>query len=182
MKTLQRGLRWGLIGIVGAAISVGWLSTGASAGPCQTFGLGGQAIAMSGAVAASSADYAAAFYNPADLAFSTGATVGGGFVYGSPDLRINGDTQDVEPIRAFQVGGSLPLGSSKYLGRITLAAAAHIPTTTAIMLGASDPVDPYFVFYTIDPQRTAIYLSGSVRIFPSLSIGGGGEYTGRGGA
>ena len=46
------------------------------------------------------------------------------------------------------------------------------------MLGASDPVDPYFVFYTIDPQRTAIYLSGSVRIFPSLSIGGGVSWRG----
>jgi long-chain fatty acid transport protein len=96
-----------------------------------------------------------------------------GFVYGAPDLRIRGETQDVEPIRAFQVGGSLPLGSSKYLGRITLGVAAHIPTSTAIMLGASDPTQPHFVLYSIDPQSTAIYMGGSVRILPSLSIGGG---------
>jgi long-chain fatty acid transport protein len=143
------------------------------AGPCQTFGLGGQAIAMGGAVAASSADYAATFYNPAGLAFAEGPTLGVGFVYGAPNMRINGVTQDVDLIRAFQVGGSLPLGSSKYLGRITLAAAAHVPTSTAIMMGASDPIEPDFVFYSIDPQRTAIYMGGSVRILPILSIGGG---------
>jgi long-chain fatty acid transport protein len=128
---------------------------------------------MGGAVAASSADYAAMFYNPAGLAFAEGPTLGVGFVYGAPDLRISGETQDVEPIRAFQVGGSLPLGSSKYLGRITLGVAAHVPTSTAIMLGASDPVEPHFVLYSIDPQRTAIYMGGSIRILPSLSIGGG---------
>jgi long-chain fatty acid transport protein len=128
---------------------------------------------MGGAVAASSADYAAMFYNPAGLAFAEGPTLGFGFVYGSPHLRINGESQDVDPIRAFQVGGSLPLGSSKHLGRITLGVAAHVPTSTAIMLGASDPVEPHFVFYSIDPQTTAIYLGGSVRILPSLSIGGG---------
>jgi long-chain fatty acid transport protein len=128
---------------------------------------------MGGAVAASSADYAAMFYNPAGLAFADGPTLGAGFVYGSPDLRINGAGQDVDPIHAFQVGGSLPLGSSKYLGRITLSAVAHIPTSTAIMLGASDPVQPHFVFYTIDPQRTAIYMGGSIRILSNLSVGGG---------
>jgi long-chain fatty acid transport protein len=149
------------------------LPSGSQGGPCQTFGLGGQAIAMGGAVAAFSADYTATFYNPAGLAFAEGPTLGAGFVYGSPDLHINGSEQDVDPIRAFQVGGSLPLGSSKYLGRITLAVAAHIPTSTAVTVGAQDPVKPHFVLYSIDPQRTAIYLGGSVRIFPSLSIGGG---------
>jgi long-chain fatty acid transport protein len=143
------------------------------AGPCQAFGFGGRAIAMGGAVAASTADYAAMFYNPAGVAFAEGPTLGAGFLYGSPDLRINGEEQDVDPIRAFQVGGSLPLGSSKYLGRITLAVAAHIPTSTAITLGAEDPAKPHFVLYSIDPQRTAVYLGGSVRILPSLSIGGG---------
>lgn len=143
------------------------------AGPCQAFGLGGQGIAMAGAVAASSADYAAMFYNPAGLAFALGPTLGFGFVYGEPHLRINGVRQDVDLIRAFQVGGSLPLGSSRILGRITLGAAAHIPTSTAIMLGASDPVQPHFVLYSIDPQRTAIFLGGSVRILPNLSVGGG---------
>jgi long-chain fatty acid transport protein len=128
---------------------------------------------MGGAVAASSADYAAMFYNPAGVAFAEGPTLGAGFVYGSPDLRINGEEQDVDPIRAFQVGGSLPLGSSKYLGRITLGLAVHIPTSTAMTLGAEDPAKPHFVLYSIDPQRTAVYLGGSVRILPSLSIGGG---------
>lgn len=143
------------------------------AGPCQAFGFGGRAIAMGGAVAASTADYAAMFYNPAGVAFADGPTLGAGFIYGSPDLRINSEEQDVDPIRAFQVGGSLPLGSSKYLGRITLAVAAHIPTSSAITLGAEDPAKPHFVLYSIDPQRTAIYLGGSIKILPSLSIGGG---------
>jgi long-subunit fatty acid transport protein len=50
---------------------------------------------------------------------------------------------------------------------------AHIPTSTAVTVGAQDPVRPHFVFYTIDPQRTAIYVGGSLRILPSLSFGGG---------
>jgi long-chain fatty acid transport protein len=161
------------LGLLFAVLSMAIPPRSIYAGPCQAFGLGGRGIAMGGAVAASSADYAAMFYNPAGLAFAEGPTLGMGFVYGAPDLRINGEEQDVDPIRAFQVGGSLPLGSSKYLGRITLAAAAHIPTSTAIMTGAADPVEPHFVLYSIDPQRTAIYLGGAVRILPNLSIGGG---------
>jgi len=161
------------LGLLFGGLSVMMCPPSIQAGPCQAFGLGGRAIAMGGAVAASSADYAAMFYNPAGVAFAEGPTLGAGFVYGSPDLRINGEEQDVDPIRAFQIGGSLPLGSSKYLGRITLAVAAHIPTSTAITLGAENPVRPHFVLYSIDPQRTAIYLGGSIRILPSLSIGGG---------
>lgn len=170
---MRSGASWFWLGLLFAGLNMALAAPTSHAGPCQAFGLGGRAIAMGGAVAASSADYAAMFYNPAGLAFAEGPTLGMGFFYGSPDLRINGEEQDVDPIRAFQVGGSLPLGSSKYLGRITLAVAAHIPTSTAIMLGASDPVQPHFVFYSIDPQRTAIYLGGSVRILPNLSIGGG---------
>ena len=162
-----------LLGLLFAGLGMALSPPTIHAGPVQAVGLGGQGIAMGGAVAATSADYAAMFYNPAGLAFAEGPTLGLGFVYGGPDLRINGETQDVDPIRAFQIGGSLPLGSSKYLGRITLGVAAHIPTSTAIMMGASDPVQPHFVLYSIDPQRTAIYLGGSIRILPCLSIGGG---------
>ncbi len=161
------------LGLLFVGLSMALPPPTSHAGPCQTFGFGGRAIAMGGAVAASSADYAAMFYNPAGVAFAEGPTLGAGFVYGSPDLRINGEEQDVDPIRAFQVGGSLPLGSSKYLGRITLGLAVHIPTSTAMTLGAEDPAKPHFVLYSIDPQRTAVYLGGSVRILPSLSIGAG---------
>lgn len=156
-----------------AGLAAAFLPYPLLAGPVRTFGIGGEGIAMGGAVAAFSSDYAAMFYNPAGLAFAEGPTLGFGFVYGSPDLQINGQKQDVEPIRAFQVGGSLPLGPSKYLRRITLGVAAHIPTSTAIMVGAMDPVKPHFVFYAIDPQTTVIYLGGSVRILPTLSFGGG---------
>jgi len=161
------------LGLLFVGLSMALPPPTSHAGPCQAFGFGGRAIAMGGAVAASSADYAAMFYNPAGVAFAEGPTLGAGFVYGSPDLRINGEEQDVDPIRAFQVGGSLPLGSSKYLGRITLGLAVHIPTSTAMTLGAEDPAKPHFVLYSIDPQRTAVYLGGSIRILPSLSIGGG---------
>ena len=162
-----------LLGILCAALTAAFPPSTLRAGPVRTFGIGGEGIAMGGAVAAFSSDYAAMFYNPAGLAFSEGPTLGFGFVYGSPELRISGQKQDVEPIRAFQVGGSLPLGPSKYLRRITLGVAAHIPTSTAITVGAMDPVKPHFVFYAIDPQTTAIYLGGSVRILPTLSFGGG---------
>jgi long-chain fatty acid transport protein len=161
------------LGLLFVGLSMALPPPTSHAGPCQAFGFGGRAIAMGGAVAASSSDYAAMFYNPAGVAFAEGPTLGAGFVYGSPDLRINGEEQDVDPIRAFQVGGSLPLGSSKYLGRITLGLAVHVPTSTAMTLGAEDPAKPHFVLYSIDPQRTAVYLGGSVRILPSLSIGGG---------
>jgi long-chain fatty acid transport protein len=161
------------LGLLFVGLSMALPPPTSHAGPCQAFGFGGRAIAMGGAVAASSSDYAAMFYNPAGVAFAEGPTLGAGFVYGSPDLRINGEEQDVDPIRAFQVGGSLPLGSSKYLGRITLGLAVHIPTSTAMTLGAEDPAKPHFVLYSIDPQRTAVYLGGSVRILPSLSIGAG---------
>jgi long-chain fatty acid transport protein len=161
------------LGLLFVGLSMALPPPTSHAGPCQAFGFGGRAIAMGGAVAASSSDYAAMFYNPAGVAFAEGPTLGAGFVYGSPDLRINGEEQDVDPIRAFQVGGSLPLGSSKYLGRITLGLAVNIPTSTAMTHWAEDPAKPHFVLYSIDPQRTAVYLGGSVRILPSLSIGAG---------
>jgi len=162
-----------LLELLCAALLFPLLPSAIHAGPCQAFGLGGQAIAMGGAVAAYAEDYAATFYNPAGLAFLDKATFGLGFVYGSPDLRINGDRQDVDLIRAFQVGGSFGLGSEWFLSRIRLGVAAHIPTSTALLLGASDPVKPNYVLYTIDPQRMAIFLGGAFRILPSLSFGGG---------
>ena len=163
-------LLWGLLW---TGVISGLAPCALQAGPCQTFGMGGQAIGMGGAVAAFSSDYAATFYNPAGLAFSEGPTLGFGFFYGSPNLRINGEKQDVDSVYAFQVGGSFSLGSSKYLNRIKLGVGAHIPTSTAIMVGASDPVQPHFVFYSIDPQSTAIYVGGAFKILPSLSFGGG---------
>ena len=143
------------------------------AGPCQAFGLGGSAMAMGGAVAAFAEDYAATFYNPAGLAFSEKPTLGLGFVYGSPNLRINGDQQDVDLVRAFQLGGSFGLTSHGCLSRLKLGVAAHIPTSTAILFGAADPIQPDFVLYTVAPQRMAIYLGGGLKILPWLSFGGG---------
>ena len=70
-------------------------------------------MAMGGAVASIVEDYTATYYNPAGFAFAEKAEIGGGFVYGETNLRLNGEKQEVPLIRAFQAGATFPISRGK---------------------------------------------------------------------
>ena len=99
-----------------------------SASPFDTYGFGGRGMAMGGAVASIVEDYTATYYNPAGFAFTEKPEIGGGFVYGETNLRLNGEKQDVPLIRAWQAGATFPISRGK-LRFFKLGVGANIPTS-----------------------------------------------------
>lgn len=144
------------------------------AGPFETYGLGGRNIAMGGAVSAIAEDYTATHYNSAGLAFVEKPTMGFGFVYGSANLRLSGEEQAIDPIRAFQFGGSFTL-NKRWLKFLKVGVAANIPTTALVRIISQDALQPNFTFYRATPHRMEIKLCVAFKIFSKLSIGGGVE-------
>jgi long-subunit fatty acid transport protein len=129
-------------------------------------------MAMGGAVASIVEDYTATHYNPAAFAFTEKPEIGVGFVYGEANLRLNGETQDVPLIRAFQAGATFPISRGK-LRFFKLGVGANIPTSPVYLPVSQDSKEPHFVFYNNHYQRAEINLCGAFKIIPNLSIGGG---------
>jgi len=142
------------------------------ASPFDTYGFGGRGMAMGGAVASIIEDYTATYYNPAGFAFTEKAEIGGGFVYGETNLRLNGERQDVPLIRAWQAGATFPISRGK-LRVIKLGVGANIPTSPVYMPVSQDAKEPHFVLYNNHYQRAEINLCAAFKILPNLSIGGG---------
>lgn len=147
----------------------------ASASPLQTFGLGARSMAMGGASVAIVEDYTSVYYNPAGLSFAQNATIGGGFIYGSPDLRLNDKKEDVDLVRAYQAGLSTPLGSGKLGDVIKLGMVIHYGTNHIFRGLSHDSKVPYYVLYVNLPQRIALVVCGSYQLLPNFSFGGGVE-------
>jgi long-subunit fatty acid transport protein len=129
-------------------------------------------MAMGGAVASIVEDYTASYYNPAGFAFTEKPEIGGGFIYGEGNLRLNGEKQDVPLIRAFQAGATFPISRGK-LRFFKLGIGANIPTSPVYLPVSQDAKDPHFVLYNNHYQRAEVNLCGAFKILPNLSIGGG---------
>ena len=142
------------------------------ASPFDTYGFGGRGMAMGGAVASIVEDYTATYYNPAGFAFTEKAEIGGGFIYGETDLRLNGEKQEVPLIRAFQAGATFPISRGK-LRFFKLGVGANIPTSPVYLPVSQDAKEPHFVLYNNHYQRAEINVCGAFKILPNLSIGGG---------
>lgn len=142
------------------------------ASPFDTYGFGGRGMAMGGAVSSIVEDYSATYYNPAAFAFTEKPEIGFGFVYGGPNLRLDGQTQDVPNIRAFQAGATFPISRGK-LRFFKMGVGANIPTSPIYLPVSQDAKEPHFVFYINHYQRVEINLCGAFKILPNLSIGGG---------
>jgi len=156
-----------------AAFLVQSMLPGASfASPFDTYGFGGRGMAMGGAVASIVEDYTATYYNPAGFAFTEKPEIGGGFVYGETNLRINGEKQDVPLIRAWQAGATFPISRGK-LRFFKLGVGANIPTSPVYLPVSQDAKEPHFVLYNNHYQRAEINVCGAFKILPNLSIGGG---------
>lgn len=155
--------------------------------PFETYGLGGRPIAMGGAVSSIVEDYTATHYNPAGLAFADRPMISFGFVYGTPNLRLtgenpnfvyagkkplNGQNQDIDDIRAFQVGGTFPLTRGR-LRFIKIGVAANVPTTSLVRPVSMDAMEPHFVYFINHPQRMELKICVAFKIFSVLSVGGG---------
>ena len=142
------------------------------ASPFDTYGFGGRGMAMGGAVASIIEDYTATYYNPAGFAFTEKAEIGGGFIYGETDLRLNGEKQEVPLIRTFQAGATFPISRGK-LRFFKLGVGANIPTSPVYLPVSQDAKEPHFVLYNNHFQRAEINVCGAFKILPNLSIGGG---------
>ncbi len=173
-RTLQSVFSLVLLFLYGIlAFLIQLMMPGASfASPFETYGFGGRGMAMGGAVASIVEDYTATYYNPAGFAFTEKPEIGGGFIYGETNLRLNGEKQDVPLIRAFQAGATFPISRGK-LRFFKLGIGANIPTSPVYLPVSQDAKDPHFVFYNNHYQRAEVNICAAFKILPNLSIGGG---------
>ena len=144
---------------------------------------------MGGAVSSIAEDYTATYYNPAGLAYADRPMMGAGFVYGCPNLRLTGDNpdfvyagekpltganQNIDDIRAFQLGGTFPLTRVR-LKFLKVGVAANVPPTSLVRATSVDAQKPHFVFFVAHPHRLQINTCLAVKIFSKLSVGAGVE-------
>src|SRR5215510_8063890 len=113
----------------------------AAASTADVFGLGSEATALAGAVAARATDFSAAFYNPAGLALGSGGPeVAFGFSGYASRLAVRGQRAGISDPVALELGIRLPIPFGGALaGRVALGFALHMLPDQIVHIVAHTP-------------------------------------------
>jgi long-subunit fatty acid transport protein len=159
-----------LVELLGIALFV--VGAGAArANPIDAFGYGSRAAAMAQAATAAADDSSAGYYNPAALAQVGSLRIDLGYRYASPNLRIDGESHQVDAARGILVGLAAP-GS---IGPVRLAVGVllSLPQQGLAQVKSRPYDDPRFVYYENRPQRFLGGFNLAVQLPWGLSLGGG---------
>lgn len=157
----------------------------------SNFGLGADALAMSGAYTGVADDYSACYYNPGGLAFQrrpvfahdrrgTSLSIGVGYVatmLWTKDPGSGRSAADIAPLTFEQLG--LTAGPSALAGllperRVYFGFAFYAPTEAIIgWKERNTSVDRYFVFYDNQNRIFGFLADAAYRVNRHLSIGAG---------
>ncbi len=166
----------GAVALVLALISG---STDARASIFDSFGLGSRGVGMAGALTAASVDYAATFYNPADL-LSRRRTHGGlGFVWLSPHFTVDRDLpQSPHPSVLPEQNIGVVLGLSAPLGgifhrKVALGFALYLPLLRFTRAQFDDYRSPQLYLHDNLADKLLLTFGGAVEIMPWLRLGAG---------
>ncbi len=141
------------------------------AGPYEIFGTGPRAIAMGGAYAALGEDLAGVYYNVAALTQVDRLHMELGYVYGVPNVTINGRRQDVDLNRGTNLGG---IGSTVVLGhRISIGANIFMPDDHMMRFLVLPINHAHFTLFANANHTLVSMVGGSVAFFPWMSVGAG---------
>ncbi len=161
------GPNWWLAALVGAAT---WLDPlPAWANPPDTYGLGARSTAMGSAVAASSTDYSAGYYNPAGFARGSGSEVALGYSSVDHRLKISGHDSHVDPVRGL-VGGLIARGAAASLP-VAVGISTHVSDDRLSRFRTRRPEDAHWLRYDDRPQLLYLSVGGAARPLPWLSLG-----------
>lgn len=156
-------------GLVAAATL--FVASPAAANPPDTYGFGSRETAMGGAMAADVHGFAAGYYNPAALARSRGLEIGLGYFRASHHLAMNGDDNDVDPVKG--LNGGLVAPGRLFDVPFAFGLALHLPDDRVSRVRALRQEQPRWELY--DNRNQRLYLAANLAIQPFrwLWIGGG---------
>ncbi len=147
------------------------LCASAHANPIDAFGFGSRAPAMGGAVAASSEDASANYYNPAGLVRGHELRIDVGYRYAQPILKINGHDLGVDASRGFSIGLVAPGNIGPF--RFAFGVALWLPDQRLTRVRSLPFDQPRFTYYDNRVQRLFLSTNLAIQIVPGLYLGGG---------
>lgn len=138
----------------------------------DSFGFGARGSSLLG-YSAIADDFSAIYYNPAGMGFNKDATVGIGFLYGTPSLTYDGIKRDIDPIRGIVVGFSTPLGQGTLSRAFSAGLGIYLPTSYIAEIETYSSRTPQFIMY--DNRNDVIVIIAGIAFKPhktlSLSVG-----------
>lgn len=159
------------VAALGVALLLGVPATAGASAP-DVLGLGSDATARGGAVVASGAGFASAFYNPAALVLVERSELSIGYLGLVSDLSIRGQTQPIENPHAFDVGIAMPLRFPGFMReRLWLGLAIHTLPDTIVRVITRFPDQPFFPYFENRTQRLVVLPALGIRIGGGLSLG-----------
>lgn len=142
------------------------------ANPAEVFGFGSRNAARGGAVAATIDDFAAGYYNPAGLGFSTGKHLSVGALASMSNLHINDERSEISEPFGFTFGVTLPAPLGGPLAnRFVIGFGMYALPGTVAQIIARLPDEPFYPYYDNRTQRVVILPALAARLTDELSIG-----------
>jgi long-chain fatty acid transport protein len=155
------------------------LAPSAQASIFDVYGMGARGLAMGGSLTTLARDHTATFYNPAALARSKQAVLGGSFVLTLPslDVRPTRSNEEYEPVlpesfSGITLGWVFPLGGI-FESRFAFGVSVYIPTINLVRAEALDPQLPQFYLYQNLPDHLVILAGVAYEPVEWLSLGVG---------
>src|SRR5579883_1769880 len=136
----------------------------ARANPLDAFGFGSRGAAMGGAMAADARDFSANYYNPAGLALAHGFEMSIGYMTVQHQLHMNGQDNNVDPVRGLVAGAVVP-------GRLfgvpfAIGVGLHMPDDRLTRVRALPQSQPRWELYDNRNQRLFIDVDGAISPLP----------------
>ncbi len=166
---------------VGIAIvtAIAYGPSSAPASPIDIIGFGAEHAGRAGAVSASVDDFAAAYYNPAGLAFGRRKRLTFGFTGFVSNLRANNERMPIDEPIGLVVGATSPAPLGGPLeNRLHVGIGLHLLPTNLVRIRARLPDEPFFPYYDSRAQRLVVLPVISVRATETLAIGIGINFLG----
>ena len=149
----------------------------AHANPVDSFGFGARAPAMANAVAASSDDASANYYNPAGLVRGSDLRLDVAYRAAVPHLKINGRDLGLDDSRGLAVGIAAPgrIGPVRFAFGVSL----WLPDQRLTRVRSISFDQPRFVYYDNRQQRLVLSANLAVQIVRGLYVGAGFTFMSR---
>ncbi len=155
-----------------AAIAIGiFAASEAHAGVPDVFGLGSEATAQGGAVAASASGFEAVHYNPASLSAGSGNSVAVGWLGYASQLEIREDTAEIAEPQGLLLGLTRSIAMFGRENGLRLGAGFYVLPDTIVRVLTTFPDEPQYPWFHNRTQRLVVLPGAALRLTDALSVG-----------
>ena len=137
----------------------------------DVFGLGSEATAQGGAVAATATGFEATHYDPAGLAFGSGNQVSVGWLGYTSMLEVRGGTSEIAEPQGFWLGMTRGVRLFGRDDRLRFGAAFYVLPDTIVRVLTTFPDDPHYPWFHNRTQRLVLLPGVAARLADWLSAG-----------